>query len=101
MPAVVVALAQFNAVTVGFTGTVLFTVTPNVHDCPPKEIAKLAVPVEVAVPVILNTMLPFPFANDPGCNVAVNPITPVDAIEVPVVYATPLPPVYPMVTVPV
>ena len=65
----------------------------NVHVCPPNEIAKLAVPAAVGVPEMLYVMFPFPFAKFPGCKIAVNPVTPVDAIEVPVEYATPLPPV--------
>ena len=44
--------------------------------------------------------MPFPLANEPACNVAVNPVTPVDEIAAPEVYATPLPPVYPTVEVP-
>ena len=65
----------------------------NVHVCPPKEMAKLAIPNDVGVPDTLNEIFEFPLANVPGCNVAVKPVTPVDAIEVPVEYATPLPPV--------
>ena len=74
----------------------------NVHATPPKSIAKLAVPVDVGVPVIANTKLPFPFANVPGCIEAVNPVTPVDATNGPANgYAAPLPPVYAIVAVPV
>ncbi len=95
------APAQFKEVTVGFVGTVLFTVMFNVQFCPPNEMAKLAVPAVDGVPEMLYVMFPLPFAKFPGCNIAVKPVTPVDAIEDPVVYATPLPPVYPMVAVPV
>jgi hypothetical protein len=72
----------------------------KVQFCPPNEIAKLAVPVVVGVPDMVYTMFPFPFAKLPVCNVAVKPVTPVDETEVPDVYATPLPPVYPIVAVP-
>ena len=35
-----------------------------------------------------------PFASVPACSVAVSPVTPVEAIEVPALYAIALPPVY-------
>ena len=50
----------------------------NVHDCPPNEIVKLAVPADVGVPEMLYVMLPFPLAKFPGCKVAVKPVTVVD-----------------------
>ena len=81
------------------SGTVLFTVKLNVHDCPPKLTAKLAVPDVTGVPEIVYTKLPEPLANVPDCKVAVNPVTPVDEMEVPDVYDTPLPPVYGKVAV--
>ena len=65
----------------------------NVHDCPPNEIAKLAVPVVVGVPDMVYTMFPFPFAKLPVCNVAVKPVTPVDVTVCPVC-VPPFPPVY-------
>jgi hypothetical protein len=45
--------------------------------------AKLAVPTEVGVPVILYTKLPVPIAKDPAAKVAVNPVTPVEVTDCP------------------
>jgi hypothetical protein len=77
------------------------TVIDRVHDCPPRVIANEAVPAAVGVPVIAKVALPAPEANVAAVNVAVSPVTPVDAIAEPVEYAVPLPPVYGTVAVPV
>lgn len=55
-------------------------VIEKVQLCPPKEKAKLAVPLEVGVPDIVKVKFPAPFDNVPACNVAVNPLTPVEEI---------------------
>ena len=78
-----------------------FTRIFNVQFCPPNEIEKLAVPLVVGVPVIVYVKLPVLFVNDPACNVAVNPVTPVDAIGNPEGYDPPFPFVYGIVAFPV
>jgi hypothetical protein len=60
-----------------------FTVTAKLHVCPPKVIAKEAVPLDAGVPAIAYVMLPAPLANVPAAKVAVSPVTPVDEIAVP------------------
>ena len=70
-----VAVEQLNAVMVPIGMT---TVLVNVHVCPPMFRAKLAVPFDAGVPVIVKVKLPEPFANVPAAHVAVRPVTPVD-----------------------
>ncbi len=72
-----VAVEQFKAVIVP-TGKA--TVLVSVHDCPPMLNAKLAVPLEAGVPVILYVKLPAPLSRVPAASVAVKPVTPVDVI---------------------
>ena len=43
----------------------LFTITENEHDWPPMFIKKVAVPTDVAVPLIVKTKLPAPVASRP------------------------------------
>ena len=40
--------------------------------------AKLAVPFDAGVPVMVKVKLPEPFANVPAAHVAVRPVTPVE-----------------------
>ena len=60
-----------------------FTVNDILQLIPAKLIAKLAMPDEAGVPETENDKLPVPFANVPACNVAVNPVTPVEGIDAP------------------
>jgi hypothetical protein len=59
------------------------TVTEKLQVCPPKVIAKAAVPVDVGVPAMAYVRLPAPLANVPAAKVAVRPVTPVEEIAVP------------------
>lgn len=61
------------------------TVTEKLQLCPPKVIAKEAVPADVGVPAIAYVRLPAPLAKVPAAKVAVNPVTPVEEIAVPAV----------------
>ena len=54
------------------------TIIVNVQLCPPTEIAKLAVPLEAGVPVMVYVTLPLPLAKVPALKVAVSPVTPVE-----------------------
>ena len=72
---VLVAVEQLNAVMVPAGG---FTVLVKVQVCPPMFKAKLAVPFDVGVPVMVNVKLPAPGAKVPAAHVAVSPVTPVD-----------------------
>ncbi len=69
-----VAVEQLNAVMLAIGKTVLL----KVQVCPPMFRAKLAVPFDAGVPVIVNVKLPEPFAKVPAAHVAVSPVTPVD-----------------------
>ena len=72
---VLVAAEQLNAVMVPAGG---FTVLVKVQVCPPMFRAKLAVPFDAGVPVIVKVKLPTPVAKVPAAHVAVRPVTPVD-----------------------
>ena len=72
---VLVAVEQLSAVMVP-TGR--FTVLVKVQVCPPMFKAKLAVPFDAGVPVIVKVKLPAPVAKVPAAHVAVRPVTPVD-----------------------
>ena len=72
---VLVAVEQLSAVMVPAGG---FTVLVNVHVCPPMFRAKLAVPFDAGVPVIVKVKLPAPVAKVPAAHVAVRPVTPVE-----------------------
>ena len=52
----------------------------SVQVWPPMLILKLAVPLPTGVPVMVNTRLPFPLANNPEVIDAVRPVTPVEDI---------------------
>ena len=58
----------------------MFTILVKVQVCPPMLKAKLAVPVEAGVPVIVYVKLPAPLSNVPAASVAVKPVTPVDVM---------------------
>ncbi len=72
---VLVAVEQLSAVMVPAGG---FTVLVNVQVCPPMFKAKLAVPFDAGVPVMVKVKLPDPVAKVPAAHVAVRPVTPVD-----------------------
>ena len=72
---VLVAVEQLSAVMVPAGG---FTVLVNVQDCPPMFKAKLAVPFDAGVPVMVRVKLPAPVAKVPAAHVAVRPVTPVE-----------------------
>ena len=72
---VLVAVEQLSAVMVPAGG---FTVLDKVHVCPPMFRAKLAVPFEAGVPVMVKVKLPAPVAKVPAAHVAVRPVTPVE-----------------------
>ena len=74
---VLVAVEQVKAVIVP-TGKATFLV--KVQVCPPKLNAKLAVPLEAGVPVIVYVKLPAPLSKVPAARVAVKPVTPVDVM---------------------
>ena len=69
-----VAVEQLSAVMLAVAKTVLF----KVQVCPPIFNAKLAVPLDAGIPVIVKVKFPEPFANVPAAHVAVSPVTPVD-----------------------
>ena len=69
-----VAVEQLNAVMLAVGRTVLV----KVQVCPPIFNAKLAVPLDAGVPVIVRVKLPAPVAKVPAAHVAVRPVTPVD-----------------------
>src|SRR5882757_8587641 len=71
---------------------VALTVTVKLQDCPPKLMAKLAVPDEVGVPVMLYVSVP-EVLRVPAARVAVRPVTPVELMPLPAEYATEFPPV--------
>ena len=70
-----VAVEQLNVVMVPAGG---FTVLVNVQVCPPMFRAKLAVPFDAGVPVIVKVKFPAPVAKVPAAHVAVRPVTPVE-----------------------
>ena len=72
---VLVAVEQLSAVMIPAGG---FTVLVKVQVCPPMFRAKLAVPFEAGVPVMVKVKLPAPVAKAPAAHVAVRPVTPVD-----------------------
>ncbi len=74
---VLVAVEQLSAVMVPTGG---FTVLVKVQVCPPMLIAKLAVPLDAGVPVMVNVKLPAPLSRVPAAIVAVSPVTPVDVM---------------------
>ena len=86
----VVAPAQLRVVSVA-AGAATFTV--KLQLCPPKLIAKVAVPLVDAVPVMVYVTLPFPLAKVPALKVAVSPVTPVEA-RFCALYVPAFPPVY-------
>ena len=49
--------------------------------CPPTVMAKVAVPAEAGVPVMVRLKVPAPMAIFPWESVAVNPVTPVEAMD--------------------
>ena len=59
------------------------TVNESVQLCPPREMAKEAVPAAEGVPVMGYVTEPAPEANVPAANVAVNPVTPVEEMAEP------------------
>jgi hypothetical protein len=59
------------------------TIKVSVQFCPARDSAKLAVPVEAGVPEITYVITPAPVAKFPANNVAVNPVTPAEAIACP------------------
>jgi hypothetical protein len=61
--------------------------------CPPKVIAKVAVPLLAGVPVIVYVTLLLPLARVPAPKVAVSPVTPVEETLC-ALYVPELPPVY-------
>ena len=70
---VLVAVEQLSAVMVPAGG---FTVLVKVQVCPPMFRAKLAVPFEAGVPVMVKVKLPAPVAKVPAAHVAVRPVPP-------------------------
>jgi hypothetical protein len=86
---VLVAVEQLSAVMAPRGKTVL----DKVQVCPPILSAKLAVPLEAGVPLILNVNEPAPLSKVPAAKVAVKPVTPVD-VTFCAVYVPPFPPVY-------
>ena len=75
-----VAPAAQNTLLAGYCWARLVTFTVKEHDCPPKVIAKLAVPALAGVPVMVYVTLPAPLANKPCDKVAVKPVTPVETM---------------------
>ena len=84
-----VAPAAQNTLLAGYWAWAL---TVKEHDCPPNEIAKLAVPALAGVPVMVYVTLPLPLAKVPAANEAVRPVTPVEATFC-ALYEPALPPV--------
>ncbi len=72
-----VAVEQLSAVMVPAGG---FTVLVKVQVCPPMLSAKLAVPLEAGVPVMVYVKLPAPLSKVPAAKEAVKPVTPVDVM---------------------
>ncbi len=72
-----VAVEQLKAVIVP-TGKA--TVLVKVQVCPPILNAKLAVPLEAGVPVMVYVKLPAPLSKVPAAKEAVKPVTPVDVM---------------------
>ena len=72
-----VAAEQLNAVIVSEGKS---TILVNVQLCPPRFNAKLAVPLEAGVPVIVYVKLPAPLSKVPAAKLAVKPVTPVDVM---------------------
>ena len=70
-----VAVEQLSAVMVPAGG---FTVLVKLQLCPPMFKAKLAVPLEAGVPVMVIVKLPAPLAKVPAAHVAVSPVMPVE-----------------------
>tara|TARA_B110000037_G_C16829820_1_gene387262 strand:+ start:398 stop:652 length:255 start_codon:yes stop_codon:yes gene_type:complete len=68
------------------------TLTVKEQDCPPTEMAKVAVPIVVGVPVIVYVNEPAPLTSIPAERVAVKPVTPVEVMICPLC-VPPLPPV--------
>ena len=84
-----VGVEQLSAVIVPTGG---FTVLVKVQVCPPMLNAKLAVPFDAGVPVMVKVKLPAPVAKVPAAHVAVSPVTPVEVTVWPLC-EPPLPPV--------
>ena len=74
---VLVAVEQLNAVMVPAGKS---TVLVKLQVCPPTLNAKLAVPLDAGVPVIVYVKLPAPLSRVPAAKVAVKPVTPVDVM---------------------
>jgi hypothetical protein len=72
---VLVAVEQLSAVIIPAGG---FTVLVKVQVCPPMFKAKLAVPFDAGVPVMVKVKFPAPVAKVPAAHVAVSPVTPVE-----------------------
>ena len=84
-----VAVEQLSAVIVP-TGNA--TVLVRVQVFPPIFSAKLAVPLDAGVPVMVYVKLPVPIAKLPAAKVAVRPVTPVEFTVCPLC-VPPFPPV--------
>ena len=84
-----VAVPQLN---VAIVPTGKFTVLVKVHVFPPIFNAKLAVPLEAGVPVIVYVKFPAPLTKVPAVKVAVKPVTPVEVTVCPLCIP-PFPPV--------
>ncbi len=87
-----VAPAAQNTLLAGYWDWAAATFTVKEHDCPPNEIANVAVPALAGVPVMVYVTLPLPLARLPAANEAVRPVTPVEATFC-VLYEPALPPV--------
>ena len=74
---VLVAVEQLSAVMVPAGG---FTVLVKVQFCPTTLKAKLAVPLDAGVPVIVYVNEPAPLSKVPAASVAVKPVTPVEVM---------------------
>ena len=74
---VLLAVEQFKAVIVPAGSP---TDLVKLQVCPPMLRAKLAVPLEAGVPVIVYVKLPAPLSKVPAASVAVKPVTPVDVL---------------------
>ena len=57
-----------------------FTATSKLQLCPPIVMGNVAVPLVVAVPLMVPLKVPSPLVKRSLVMVAVNPVTPVDAI---------------------
>ena len=69
-----------------------FTILVKVQFCPPILKAKLAVPLDAGVPVMVKVKLPAPLDKVPAAHVAVRPVTPVE-VKVCELRYPPFPPV--------